>query len=229
MTNWSDTLAVFDTETTGLDTRHARIVTCFLGIIGPDGEVQESHSWLADPGVDIPEQAAAVHGVTTEMAREQGRSAPDVVREIGDTVGGYLASGLPVVAYNAVYDFSILHHEMVRYDIAPLSDPRPIIDPLVIDRAVDTYRKGKRTLGMAAAHYLVALDDSHRADADAIAAGRVAQAILRQHAETLTGDAQWLHDQQIEWARAWAENYQKFRRGSGDPSFVASGAWPVRR
>ena len=229
MTHWSDTLAVFDTETTGLDTRHARIVTCFLGIIGPNGEVQESHSWLADPGVDIPEQAAAVHGVTTEMAREQGRSAPDVVREIGGTVGGYLASGLPVVAYNAVYDFSILHHEMVRYDIAPLSDPRPIIDPLVIDRAVDTYRKGKRTLGMAAAHYLVALDDSHRADADAIAAGRVAQAILRQHEETLTGDAQWLHDQQIEWARAWAENYQKFRRGSGDPSFVASGAWPVRR
>ena len=229
MTHWSDTLAVFDTETTGLDTRHARIVTCFLGIIGPNGEVQESHSWLADPGVDIPEQAAAVHGVTTEMAREQGRSAPDVVRESGDTVGGYLASGLPVVAYNAVYDFSILHHEMVRYDIAPLSDPRPIIDPLVIDRAVDTYRKGKRTLGMAAAHYLVALDDSHRADADAIAAGRVAQAILRQHEETLTGDAQWLHDQQIEWARAWAENYQKFRRGSGDPSFVASGAWPVRR
>ncbi len=229
MTHWSDTLAVFDTETTGLDTRHARIVTCFLGIIGPDGEVQESHSWLADPGVDIPEQAAAVHGVTTEMAREQGRSAPDVVREIGDTVGGYLASGLPVVAYNAVYDFSILHHEMVRYDIAPLSAPRPIIDPLVIDRAVDTYRKGKRTLGMAAAHYLVALDDSHRADADAIAAGRVAQAILRQHEETLTGDAQWLHDQQIEWARAWAENYQKFRRGSGHPSFVASGAWPVRR
>ena len=229
MTHWSDTLAVFDTETTGLDTRHARIVTCFLGIIGPNGEVQESHSWLADPGVDIPEQAAAVHGVTTEMAREQGRSAPDVVREIGDTLGGYLASGLPVVAYNAVYDFSILHHEMVRYDIAPLSDPRPIIDPLVIDRAVDTYRKGKRTLGMAAAHYLVALDDSHRADADAIAAGRVAQTILRQHEETLTGDAQWLHDQQIEWARAWAENYQKFRRGSGDPSFVASGAWPVRR
>ena len=229
MTHWSDTLAVFDTETTGLDTRHARIVTCFLGIIGPEGEVQEAHSWLADPGVEIPEQASAVHGVTTEMAREQGRSAPDVVREIGETVGGYLASGLPVVAYNAVYDFSILHHEMVRYELAPLLDPRPIIDPLVIDRAVDTYRKGKRTLGMAAAHYLVALDDSHQADADAIAAGRVAQAIIRQHTDTISGDAQWLHDQQIEWARAWAENYQKFRRGSGDPSFVASGAWPVRR
>ena len=91
MTHWSDTLAVFDTETTGLDTRYARIVTCFLGIIGPDGEVQESHSWLADPGVEIPEQAAAVHGVTTEMAREQGRNAAEVVAEIGQKVQGYFA------------------------------------------------------------------------------------------------------------------------------------------
>jgi DNA polymerase III subunit epsilon len=228
MAHWSDTLAVFDTETTGLDTRHARIVTCFLGVIGPDGAVQESHSWLADPGVEIPVQASAVHGVTTEMAREQGRNAAEVVSEIGDKVASYLTRGLPIVAYNAVYDFSILHHEMVRYGLAPLSNPRPIIDPLVIDRAVDTYRRGKRTLGMAAAHYLVALEDSHQADADAIAAGRVAQAILRMHGDTLTGDAQWLHDQQIEWAQTWATNYQKFRRGSGDPGFIASGAWPVR-
>ena len=228
MAHWSDTLAVFDTETTGLDTRHARIVTCFVGVIGADGAVQESHSWLADPGVEIPEQAAAVHGVTTEMARERGRNAAEVVAEIGQKVGSYLATGVPVVAYNASYDFSLLHHEMVRYGITPLAEPRPIIDPLVIDRAVDTYRKGKRTLGMAAAHYLVSLEDSHQADADAIAAGRVAQAIIRAHSDILTGDAQWLHDQQIEWARAWAENYQKFRRGSGDPSFIASGAWPVR-
>ena len=229
MAHWSDTLAVFDTETTGLDTRYARIVTCFLGIIGFDGEVQESHSWLANPGVAIPEQAAAVHGITTEIAQEKGRDASEVVSEIGETVAQYFAQGTPIVAYNAAYDFSILHHEMVRYGLEPLADPRPIVDPLVIDRAVDTYRKGKRTLGMAAAHYLVALDDSHQADADAIAAGRVAQAILRTHGEALSGDAQWLHDQQIEWSKSWAENYQKFRRGSGDPGFVASGEWPVRR
>lgn len=229
MAHWSDTLAVFDTETTGLDTRHARIVTCFVGLIGPEGEVQDSTSWLANPGVEIPAEASAVHGVTTEMARATGRDAAEVVAEIGAKLGDYFSAGVPVVAYNASYDFSILHHEMVRHGLAPLDNPRPIIDPLVIDRAVDTYRKGKRTLGMAAAHYLVALDDSHRADADAIAAGRVAQAILRSHAEALEGDAEWLHDRQIEWAEAWAVNYQKFRRGAGDPGFVASGAWPVRQ
>jgi DNA polymerase-3 subunit epsilon len=81
---------------------------------------------------------------------------------------------------------------------------------------------------MAAAHYMVPLDDSHTADADAIAAGQVAQAIVKTHAEVLTGDAQWLHDQQIEWSRAWAENYQEFRRTQGDAGFVANGDWPVR-
>ena len=63
MGHWSDTLVVFDTETTGLDTRHARIVTSYVGIIGADGETVEAHSWLADPGVVIPDQAAAVHGL----------------------------------------------------------------------------------------------------------------------------------------------------------------------
>jgi DNA polymerase-3 subunit epsilon len=227
MSHWSDTLVVFDTETTGLDTKQARIVTAYVGVIGPDGESLEGRQWLANPAVVIPEQASAVHGVTTEQAVRDGRPAAEVVSEIRSSLDHYLSEGLAVVAYNASYDFSILHHESLRHGIAPLADPRPIIDPLVIDRKVDTYRKGKRTLQMAAAHYLVRLEDSHTADADAIAAGRVAQAIVRKHAEQLDGDAQWLHEQQIQWAREWAENYQKFRRSQGDSTFSASNDWPV--
>ncbi len=227
MEHWSDRLVVFDTETTGLDTRHARIVTSYVGVIGAAGETLEAHSWLANPGVVIPDQAAAVHGITTEVAQRDGRPAGEVVAEVRSAIQGYLDQGLPVVAYNAAYDFSILYHESIRHGIEPLANPRPIIDPLVIDRKVDTYRKGKRTLQMAAAHYLVRLDDSHTADADAIAAGRVAQAILRSHPAELEGDAEWLHDQQVIWAREWAENYQAFRRNQGDPGFVATGSWPV--
>lgn len=228
MSHWSDTLAVFDTETTGLDTRYARIVTCFLGVIDKAGKPVESQYWLADPGIPIPDQAAAVHGITTEIATRDGRPASEVVGEIREKLLGYLAAGVPVVAYNASYDLSILHHESVRYGWEPPVDPRPIIDPLVIDRAVDTYRRGKRTLEMAAAHYLVPLDGSHSADQDAIAAGRVAQAILRAHPDELSGDPYWLHERQIEWSKQWAENYQKFRRSNGDPGFVTSGEWPVR-
>ena len=228
MAHWSDTLAVFDTETTGLDTQSSRIVTAYLGLINAEGEVTESTLWLANPGIPIPAAATAVHGVTNEVAQAEGRDARDVVEEIGRAVGAYLEQGIPVVAYNASYDFSILHHEMLRYGLSPLDTPRPIVDPLVIDRAVDQYRRGKRTLQMATAHYMVRFEDAHTADADAVAAGRVAQAMIRTHRAELPDTALALHDQQIEWSKAWAENYQQFRRGRGEPSFVASGDWPVR-
>jgi DNA polymerase III subunit epsilon len=228
MTHWSDQLVVFDTETTGLDTRHARIVTAYVGLIDNSGTPVESSEWLADPGVPIPEAASAVHGVTTEVAQRDGRVASEVVGEIGQTIARYLEAGIPIVAYNAVYDFSILHHETLRYGFSPLIDPKPIIDPLVIDRAVDKFRRGKRTLQMAAAHYMVPLDDSHTADQDAIAAGRVAQAIIRSHEELLDKDPLWLHEQQKVWSKEWAVSYQKFRQSRGEAGFVASGDWPVR-
>jgi DNA polymerase-3 subunit epsilon len=228
MAHWSDTLAVFDTETTGLDTRYSRIVTAFVGVIDASGTVTDSSEWLTNPGVTIPEAATAVHGVTNERAQAEGREPSGVVSEIGATLAGYLARGIPVVAYNASYDFSILHHEMVRYGLEPLADPKPIIDPLVIDRAVDRYRRGKRTLQMATAHYEVAFDGAHTADADAVAAGRVAQAMIRAHQSELPETAESLHDQQIEWSTEWAENFQAFRRGRGDAGFTASGEWPVR-
>ena len=228
MSHWSDTLAVFDTETTGLDTRYSRIVTAYVGLLDAGGGVTESAEWLANPGITIPDAATAIQGVTTERARSEGRDPSLVVAEIAATLGTYLAQGIPVVAYNASYDFSILHHEMLRYGQNPLVNPQPIIDPLVIDRAVDRYRRGKRTLQMATAHYMVAFDSAHTADADAVAAGRVAQAMIRAHQVELPADAEGLHQQQIEWSKEWAENFQAFRRGRGDAGFTASGEWPVR-
>ena len=91
--------------------------------------------------------------------------------------------GLPIVAYNAAYDLTLLEREAARYGIAPLPGPGPVIDPLVIDKAVDRYRRGKRTLTAAAEHYGVALPNAHDAGADAVAAGRVAQAIARAYPE----------------------------------------------
>lgn len=61
-------LAVFDLETTGVDVTSARIVTAFVGVLSVDGTLISSRSWLADPGVEIPAGAAAIHGITTERA-----------------------------------------------------------------------------------------------------------------------------------------------------------------
>jgi len=75
-------LAVFDLETTGVDVRTARIVTAYLGVLDASGEVVSSRSWMADPGIEIPEGAAAGHGITTERARADGRPAAVVVAEV---------------------------------------------------------------------------------------------------------------------------------------------------
>ena len=113
--------------------------------------------------------------------------------------------------------------------IAPLPGPGPVIDPLVIDKAVDRYRRGKRTLTATAEHYGVALPNAHDAGADAVAAGRVAQAIARAFPELAAIAVADLHARQVDWCREQAESYQAWRRANGEPEFTTSGAWPVRR
>jgi DNA polymerase-3 subunit epsilon len=49
--------------------------------------------------------------VTTDIAKANGRPAKEVVAELLETLRGFFAKGLPVVAFNAPYDFTILHYE----------------------------------------------------------------------------------------------------------------------
>ncbi|PZU48376.1 MAG: DNA polymerase III subunit epsilon [Microbacterium sp.] len=225
---WTDAVGVFDLETTGVDVTTDRIVTAHVGLLGPDGSPRQSRSWLADPGVEIPEGATAVHGITTAHARAHGRPAIQVVAEVVDALRELFAAGIPVVAYNASYDFSLLKHEALRHGIPPIVDPAPVIDPLVLDKAHDRFRKGKRTLEVVAAHYAVSLVGAHDAAADAIAAGRVAQALARRF--DLTTPAHELHTQQIAWARAQAESLTEYfiRIGRLNPADRLDGSWPVR-
>lgn len=226
--HWSDRLAVFDLETTGVDVTTSRIVTAHIGVIGPDGEQIESWSWLADPGVEIPVGATAVHGITTERARAEGRPAREVVSEIVDALRALLARPLPLVVYNAAYDLSLLEHEARRHSVEPLASPAPVVDPLVIDKAVDRYRRGKRTLEAAAAHYGVVLTGAHDAAADAIAAGRVAQALARKHLEALPEDLAALHGAQVSWHDQQCDSFEDYMRRERDHRFTADRGWPTR-
>ncbi|MGN6427460.1 3'-5' exonuclease [uncultured Leifsonia sp.] len=228
MSTWHHELGVFDLETTGVDVETARIVTAHVGLLGEQGEVRHGRYWLIDPGVEIPSEATAVHGITTELARAKGMDAATGVAAIVDQLRRLFARGIPVVAYNAPYDFTLLDREARRYGIEPLEAPGPIIDPLVIDRAVDRYRPGKRTLSVTAVHYGVELTAAHDAGADAIAAGRLAQALVRAHGEALAMEAVELHHKQVDWCREQAADFQDYMRRVRDPEFTASGAWPLR-
>ncbi|WP_353987820.1 3'-5' exonuclease [Ruicaihuangia caeni] len=224
--SWLQQVGVFDLETTGVDVETARIVSAHVGVLDDDGNVVEQLEWLADPGVEIPEGAAQVHGITTERARAEGRAAAEVVAEIIDALRGLFARGVPVTVYNAPYDFTVLDREARRHGIEPLAITGTVIDPLVIDKQVDRYRRGKRTLEAASAVYGIELLRAHDAGSDAIAAGRVALAIIRAHAALLPADPAELHRSQAMWSSEQAANFQAYMRRVRDPEFVARGSWP---
>jgi len=209
---------------------HDRIVTAHVGLLGADGVVRRSRAWMADPGVEIPAEASAVHGISTERARADGRPTAEVISEIVATLRAVFDAGYPVVAYNAPFDFSMLRYEALRHGIAPIDAPAPVIDPLVLDKFMDRYRPGRRTLTVVAEHYRVTLEDAHDASADAVAAGRVALALAERYGPSLPRTARDLHTRQISWARTQAESLTEYfvRIGRIDPDEQLDGRWPIR-
>lgn len=221
-------MLAFDTETTGVDPAGARIITAAAVLIG-DGEPQ-THSWLVNPGVDIPAEATAVHGVTTEHAREQGMPSEVAIPAIATMIRQHLAEGIPLVAFNACYDLTVLNCELVRCGLEPIPvrELVPVIDPMVIDKEVDPYRKGKRTLADCCATYHVRQDGAHTAEGDALAAARLAWVLAGQFPQIGKADLVELHAQQIMWRAGWAEQFEAHLRRTSQPDAEVDGSWPAR-
>jgi DNA polymerase-3 subunit epsilon len=226
-------LAGFDLETTGTDPHEARIVTGAV-IEVRAGEPTARREWLADPGVPIPADAVAVHGISNERATAEGRPADAVADAIAEVLATYWKAGVPVVAYNAAFDLTLLSAELRRYGLPSLSDrlggadPGPVIDPYTIDRRVDRYRRGKRNLEAVCAEYGVILDAAHDASADALAAARLASAIADRYPKIAALGPADLHRHQIDWYAEWAADFQNFLRRKGDATAVVDGTWPLR-
>ena len=217
-------MAGFDLETTGVDVEHDRIVTATVVQCG-GGQPTVPANWLADPGVEIPEGAAAVHGITTERARAEGKPAGEVVADVLAALGQVIASGVPVVAMNARFDLTMLDREAARYGLPPLP-AGPVIDPLVIDKQVDRYRKGRRTLTALCEHYEVPLGAAHTSEADAIAACRVAWRIGTRYDRLAGMTLAELHDAQVGWAAEQAAGLQEYLRKT-DPAAYCAPEWPL--
>jgi DNA polymerase-3 subunit epsilon len=231
--SWSnDRLAAFDIETTGVNPQNDRIVTAAVSVVG-GGESAEDHAWLVNPGVEIPEGAARVHGITTEMARADGVQPAAAVEQITSLLASQILNGVPIIAFNARFDLTALHAEALRNEVQPLVDRIGgaenllVIDPLILDKQLDRYRKGKRQLGVVCEVYGVQLDDAHTANADALAAARVAWKLAQKYSEEVGQlELRALHDQQIIWAAEQATSLQEYfdRQGKNE---VVEQAWPI--
>jgi DNA polymerase-3 subunit epsilon len=224
-------LAAFDIETTGVDPDRDRIVTAAVSLVG-DGRPSEHRSWLVDPEMEIPAGATAVHGITTEQARAEGRVSSEAVEEITAALAAQLLRGVPIIAFNARFDLTILDREAQRHGLARLLDRVDgaehmlVIDPYVLDKHFDRFRRGKRTLGAVCEHYRVRLDQAHAANADALAAARVAFRLATRVAELSEMDLRALHREQVSWAAEQAASLEDYFRQQGREERVER-IWPV--
>jgi DNA polymerase III epsilon subunit-like protein len=215
----------FDIESTGTNPETARLVTACIVQCG-GGRPVDSAVWLSDvDGVPIPDEAAAIHGVTTERAQKEGAPLAEVIAELVGGLTQAIAAGIPIVAMNARYDLTLLDREAERYGLDPLP-MGPVVDPFVIDKAVDKYRKGSRKLTALCAHYAVPIGDAHQADADAIAACRVAWRQATQYEQVARMTPTELHHAQIGWAAEQAASLQEYFRKK-DPAAYVEPAWPL--
>ena len=63
-----------------------------------------------------------MHGISNERAAAEGRPADEVADAIADVLVGVLATGVPVVAYNAAFDLTLLSAELRRHGLPSLRD-----------------------------------------------------------------------------------------------------------
>ncbi len=219
-------VTVFDLETTGIDPATDRIVTAYIGTLDERGDLVAGREWLVRPeGYVIPPEATRVHRISQQYAQEHGRDMLQVLKELAQA----LAYTQPIVGHNLSYDVTMLAHELER-----AGHPDPIgflssltfLDTFVLDKKLDRFRKGKRTLIALAPIYDVELseDDAHGAAADAIAAGRIAQHMLAGPLADESVDE--LGAKQSAWYREQSESFIEYRRRT-DPSFTTSVEWPI--
>lgn len=228
-------MAAFDLETTGVDVETDRIVTaCVAEIDGSGQNAPAATTWLVNPGVEIPKAASDVHGISTDRARAEGRPPVECVAEIAALLADMVEADVPVVAFNAVYDLTLLDRECRRHGVPSLADwcedegfTLHVVDPFVLDKHVDRYRRGKRNLTAACEHYGVRLDGAHDASFDAVAATRVAWRIAQRYPEIAEMSLPDLHALQVKACAEQAASFRDYLRSQGKPCDDVRDEWPL--
>lgn len=171
---WTDLeWAVIDTETSGLSPTDSRVVEVAV-IRMLHGKVIGTFSSLVNPECPIPASASRIHGIDDATVAH----APRFVDVFGRVCE--LTKNAVPVAYNESFDRSFLSMELSRFNMddipfSAFSSEWPVwLDPLTWTRShankmVVPPKSNK--LADACARWGVPVFDTHRAAADAIAAG----------------------------------------------------------
>ena len=229
--HWTEDIWIgFDTESTGTDPKTARILQFALYYDDPDGVLKENHIEYIDPGIEIPKEASDIHGITKEVLNQHKTFSPDCAIPWlwGWIHGSAYRRKYPMVIMNARYDWPLLLEECRRiegFDYVDQVWPF-FLDPIVIDRKLDKYRKGKRTLTDLAKHYGVELVGAHDALQDARASCGIMRAIVKKFPELKKYDILEMQEFQKKAFIEWRDGINQYWESTGKAERV-EGSWPV--
>lgn len=231
-------MLAFDLETTGVDTVNDRIVTAAAVRIEP-GSRPATTRYVVDPGVDIPDEAAAVHGYTRDRAAaEATHETGQMLFELAGALALAMGRGIPVVTFNGSFDLTMFEVECMRHDVATLTDRLglgkvgPVVDVHVLDKTADPYRKGSRKLQDVCGVYGVRHTGAHDAAGDALAAARLWPRVMTSKAgrrvfgESLTLDQ--LHVMQARARREQMAGLRAYFDRKGIEHDGCDGGWPLQ-
>jgi DNA polymerase III subunit epsilon len=219
-----------DFETTGID-RFNDVPVSYALVSVVEGIVVRSWSGLIDPGREIPAEATAVHGISTERARDEGMPLREAIAMVSDAVVAASARGVPLAGMKLDYDLTLLEtqaRELCGWGPIERGWCGPVLDAVVIDRHFDPDRKGRRTLVDLCAYYGIEIGHAHDASADATASIEVLFALALRHDALWGSDLLRLHRDQIDWHREWTQGYDSRRIAEGMiPTDPRDYVWPV--
>jgi DNA polymerase-3 subunit epsilon len=166
-------IAFIDVETTGTNAHSDRVVELSIFRVQPDGK-EEYKSHRVNPGVPIPPEATAVHGITDADVA----NLPDF-RQYAKSVRDFL-DGCDIAGFNVIkFDLPCLEAEFARAGVEFSRHDRYFIDSMVI-----FHQREPRDLEAAYRKYCGGeMKNAHRAEEDAKAAADVLDGQLRMYGD----------------------------------------------
>ena len=171
--NLKKPIVFFDLETTGLNISEARIVELSFLKVHPNGE-EEVKSRRVNPGIPIPPESTAIHGITDEDVKD----CP-TFKQIAKSLASHL-EGCDLAGFNSNrFDVPMLAEEFLRAGV-----DFDMSKPNLIDVQVIYHKKEPRTLEAAYKFYCdKELTDSHSAEVDARATYEVFKSQLAYYSD----------------------------------------------
>ena len=171
--NLTKPIVFFDLETTGINIAKDRVVEISILKVFPNGN-KESKTWLVNPEVEIPKEAADIHGITNEKVVTE-----PTFKELAPEINKMI-EGCDLAGFNSNrFDIPLLAEELMRAGIDFDMNNRKAVDVQVI-----FHKKEQRTLSAGYQFYCgKELVGAHGAEADTNATYEILLAQLDKYTD----------------------------------------------